>query len=102
MVADFFTIAGFNVTFVGAYTPLDAFLSAVERIKPEFVAISVTNFYNLVASRRFVKDVKAAHLNVKVIVGGRAFGQNPEKAREFGADMLLQTYEEIEKLARGA
>jgi methanogenic corrinoid protein MtbC1 len=101
MVADFFTICGFKVVFVGANTPKDSFLSAVSLERPDYLAVSVTNFYHLMATRTLVTEAKQRHPAMKVIVGGKAFKSNPEKAREFGADLHLDTFEEIEKLAGG-
>jgi methanogenic corrinoid protein MtbC1 len=101
MVADFFTICGFKVVFVGANTPRASFLSAVSLEKPDYLAVSVTNFYHLVATRTLVAEAKARHPAVKVVVGGKAFKSNPEKALEFGADFHLDTFQDIERLAGG-
>jgi methanogenic corrinoid protein MtbC1 len=101
MVADFFTICGYKVVFVGVNTPKDSLLSAVAMEKPDYLAVSVTNFYNLVATRPLVAEAKLRHPAMTVIVGGKAFRRNSEKAVEFGADRLLDTFEDIEKLAGG-
>jgi methanogenic corrinoid protein MtbC1 len=48
MISDIFTIAGYNSTFVGANTPLDTFLEAMKELNPSYIAISVSNYYNLI------------------------------------------------------
>ena len=103
MVADFFTLNGFEVTFVGANTPRRSFLSAIDIVKPHYVAIGVTNYYNLSAARRTIEQIKdREHRDLKIIVGGHAFTRNPEVYREIGADIHLQGFEDIRKLRGGA
>ena len=99
MVADFFTLCGYEVTFVGANTPLDDFLAAVELVKPRYICVSVTGHYNLVAARKVVTKIRArAGNDVTIVVGGRAFRQNPRSAKEMGADLLLESFEDIRRL----
>jgi len=99
MVADFFTLCGYDVTFVGANMPLDDFLAAIDIIKPRYVCVSVTNYFNLVAARKVVSKIRAkAAKDVTIVVGGRAFRSNPDTVREMGADLLLETFEGIRKL----
>jgi methanogenic corrinoid protein MtbC1 len=102
MVADFFTISGFDVTFIGANTPKKSFLAAVSKIKPKYVAVSVTNYYNLIATKRTINEIrKIKPEGTKIIVGGGAFSENPSAYKEIGADVLLSKFEDIQKLAGG-
>lgn len=101
MVSDFFTLAGYDVTFVGANTPVEDFLAVVRYVKPDYVALSVTNHYNLLAAKRAVKRIREEVGGVTIVVGGRAFAQNPKAFKEVGADRLVQTYDEITKLEGG-
>jgi methanogenic corrinoid protein MtbC1 len=102
MVADFFTMCGYDVTFVGANTPKNSFLSAIDIVKPKYVAISVTNYYNLVYTQKIITEIrKRKQKESKIIVGGRAFNQNPDVYSEIGADLLLQTFNDIRSLSGG-
>jgi methanogenic corrinoid protein MtbC1 len=102
MVADFFTLAGYAVTFVGANTPIGTLIATVRAIKPRYVAISVTNHYNLVALRRAIERIREVMPEgTEIIVGGRGFETNPGLAEEIGADLLLTTYEDIAGLKGG-
>ena len=103
MVADFFTLTGYDVTFVGANTPIDDLLTAVGQVRPRYVAISVTNYYNLIAVRKAIERLRD-HLpeGTEILVGGGAFEANPGKAMEVGADRLLGTFEDIQGLDGGA
>jgi methanogenic corrinoid protein MtbC1 len=102
VVADFFTLCGFDVKFVGANTPKEVVLSAVEQVRPRYIAISVTNRYNLFAAQRTIAMIRGSSAgNVKIIVGGRAFEGNPDRYKEIGADLVMQGYEDIRKLREG-
>lgn len=99
MVADYFTVAGFDTTFVGANTPQDEIIEAIEFVKPDYVSISVSASYNLVAGRRIIRkimDVRSrTNQGFKIVIGGHAFDRNPEQAGEMGADLHLKSREEI-------
>jgi methanogenic corrinoid protein MtbC1 len=102
MVADFFTLCGYDVTFIGANTPKHSFLSAIDDVKPKYIAISITNYYNLVAAQKIISEIRAGkHGKTRIIVGGHAFLNNPKVYKEIGADLLVQTFEEIKALRGG-
>jgi methanogenic corrinoid protein MtbC1 len=106
MVADFFTILGFDVLFVGANTPRDNILAAIQYDKPKYIAFSVTNFYNLVAAKKTIRKIRKLRdskgQKYKIIVGGNAFKNNPRIYQEMGADHQLQTFEDLRRLVGGA
>jgi methanogenic corrinoid protein MtbC1 len=103
IVADFFILCGFNVTFVGANTPQSDIISAIKYVNPAYIAISITNYYNLVATRRLIMKIRDMKVGAsfRVILGGQACQGNPDTCHEMGADMILHTFEEIEELAKG-
>lgn len=102
MVADFFTLAGYQVTFVGANTPIDTMLTSVGLVKPDYVAVSVTNYYNLVALRRTLERIRGTlPEGTEILVGGRAFEGRPGLAVELKADHLLMTFGDIMALDGG-
>jgi len=106
MVADFFTLAGFDTAFVGANTPQDEIIEGIGRYQPDYVCISVTASFNLVAARRTMQhilDVRSRWgSDFKVVVGGHAFYRNPELARELGADLHVTSLEQIHQLGEKA
>lgn len=99
MTADYFTICGFDVTFVGANTPQEEIVEAVGLIQPEYVGVSVTSAYNLVAARRTLRHLREVRERTAgrftIVVGGQAFETNDHLAGEMGADSLAQTYGDI-------
>ncbi len=103
MVADFFELAGFDATFVGANTPQEEILEALAILKPTHVAVSATNTYSLVPARRVLAQLRDLRertgAGFKIIVGGHAFEKNPALVQEMGADLHLSTFADIRRLA---
>jgi MerR family transcriptional regulator, light-induced transcriptional regulator len=103
MAADFFTLCGFDVTFVGANTPQSDILDAAGFLHPVFIGVSVTGPYNLIAARRTIQQLVALRRNsgghFRIVAGGRAFGTDESMARSLGADLLVQTYVDIRRIS---
>lgn len=103
MVADFFRIEGFDTTFVGARTPLKTVLKAIEVIKPKYLVVSVTNFFNILSVKNLIDAIKNdGNDDLVFVLGGRAVIANPIKAENIGADILLQGHDAIAKLRQEA
>lgn len=103
MVADFFRIEGFDTTFVGARTPLKTVLKAIEVIKPKYLVVSVTNFFNILSVKNLIDAIKNnGNDDLVFVLGGRAVSANPVKAENIGADILLQGHDAIVKLRQEA
>ena len=99
IVTDYFTILGYDTVFVGSSTPKEELLQAVRSIKPDIVAVSVTNYYNLVAAKRMIEAIRSKTTeNFLVIAGGQAFENNPDGAGEIGADRLIRSFEDMESM----
>lgn len=96
MVSDFFTILGLEVVYIGANTPNEEVLKAIEYFKPAITAISVTSYYNLFNLKDLITEIKEKS-NTKILVGGRAFKEDSCKTK-IGADYCLKTFNDIKKL----
>lgn len=98
MASDFFKLAGFDSTFIGARTPLSTIHKAVEVVQPDYICISVTNYYNLVSVKEMIQTIKAqTSYPVRFIVGGRAFRESKEAFTQVEADYLTLTFDDIKK-----
>lgn len=96
VVSDFFTICGCNSIFVGSNTPYGDFYNAIDIIRPNIVAISVSDYYNLVVTKKIIEDIKTAiTYPVKIVVGGNAFNMDPTKYKIVGADYYARSFEDI-------
>jgi MerR family transcriptional regulator, light-induced transcriptional regulator len=103
MVADFFMLCGFDTVFIGANTPQAEIVNAIRYGQPRYAAISITNCYNLVAASDVVKEIMGlkAAIPFQIILGGQACKSNPEACRQLGADLILETFEDIQRLQGG-
>ena len=101
MVADFFTISGYEAIYVGSNTPYQDFYNAIQVIRPKVVAISISNYYNLAAAKRMIEELKQSlDYPLKIVVGGYAFHDDEaNKLKAVGADYYAKTYEDILSLA---
>jgi methylmalonyl-CoA mutase cobalamin-binding subunit len=100
MVTDFFLLNGWNAHFAGANTPRDQIRSAVLAEHPAIVAVSVSDFYNLVEAQKAIEGIRAllaeqGWTDTRIYVGGGAFSHNPDMSRQLGADGLLTTWADI-------
>ena len=103
MVADFFLLDGYDVTFIGASTPGGEIIGAITHFKPELIAVSITNVFNLIATAKAVSkimDLKKT-FNFQVILGGQACQHNPATCQKMNPDMILDTFDDIQKLGAG-
>ena len=103
MAVDFFILCGFEAIFIGANTPRQDIIEAIRDALPDYVAISVSNNYNLVAARRTIQQIievkEKEKLKFRILAGGTAFEGRPGLAREIGAEFLLQTFEDVKLFA---
>ena len=101
MIADIFTLNGFNAIFVGANTPREEIGDAINLLKPKFIGISVTIPYNLVEAEKAISLIKQyTDFKGKILVGGQAFQNNPDNYKKIGADILIRDFNDIELLAK--
>ena len=89
MLSDRFELAGWNVTNLGADTPLDEIVAAALATRAELVALSVATVFERVELRHFIDSLRSALAGVRIVVGGPAFARN----REWPPEDLLDTVE---------
>jgi len=102
MIADFFTLCGHQVYFLGSNTPPEALLQAMVRLRPEVIAMGVSNYFNLVAARRTIEDVrKILGDEISIILGGAAFKDNLSVVKEIGGDYYVDSYDAVVRISEG-
>lgn len=101
MGADFFTILGFDVFFIGCNLPKSNIVSAYETLKPDVIAISVTNYLNLISLKKYIEEIRTKiNEDVKITISGSALAVTGKTADDFGADALIRTMDDIRALRR--
>jgi len=99
MASDYFTLLGYNSIFVGSSTPKEEVLKAVEKLDLKYVSISVSNYDNIGAARSTIRLIrKKASKDLKILVGGQVFIDNPDLAEEVETDMIVNSYNDIKGL----
>ncbi len=99
MVADFLTVMGYESIFVGQNTPYKDFMNAIYTIEPSVIAISVGNYYNLVATKKIIQEIRETVNNpIHIIVGGVAFNGKQEIAEKIGADYLSKSFDDLKNI----
>jgi len=89
MFAEQLRAAGWDVVFLGASTPAEHLRRFVAAEPPTAVAVSCTVPIHLHGARRAISASHAA--GVPVLVGGAAFGTDPNRAAAIGADAWAST-----------
>lgn len=96
MGADFFTIAGYDVTYIGSNTPKSNILSAANLLRPDMIDISVSNYLNLFALEKIVPELKRELPgNVMIYLSGSAFRHTGRTFMDFHADGLVNSFQDV-------
>jgi methanogenic corrinoid protein MtbC1 len=99
MVSHYLRLQGFNAHYIGANTPKSEILSALRAYEPDYVALSVTNPYNIVVTKQITEEIKKFFPEVKIILGGQAFKHDGAK-ENLAVDYILQTLDDIKRFAK--
>jgi methanogenic corrinoid protein MtbC1 len=89
MLSDRFELAGWNVTNLGADTPLLDIVAAAHETRPELIALSVATVFERVELRSFIDSLRYSLPGVRIVVGGPAFSRD----RNWPAEDLLDPAE---------
>ena len=86
MVCDFLDLAGWQTWYVGSSVPTDSLVSLTRGVKPDAVALSASLPTHLFELKSAIAKLRALPRPPYILVGGRAFTQDPSLAAEIGAD----------------
>jgi len=73
MVADILETRGWNTYFLGANTPLADLLTMVQEKRPDWVALSLSVFFNMPHLERAIEALRGLDGPFRILVGGQAF-----------------------------
>jgi MerR family transcriptional regulator, light-induced transcriptional regulator len=102
MVADFFLMAGWNTYYLGANTPVQSIIEAVQEQKAGLITLSATMPRYLPDVGYLIRALRGdpATAGVKIIVGGYPFRIVPGLWKQIGADAYAGDAEEGVVIAR--
>lgn len=98
MVSHFMMLQGFDASYIGANTPKTEIISALRTYQPDFVAMSVTNPYNIVVTQQVCDEIKRFFPEIKIVLGGQAF-KNQAALPSIKYDYLLDGFDDIKTFA---
>lgn len=78
MISDYFTLEGVQSFFVGRDTPKSEFIGMINELFLDYIAISVTNYYNLSQVHKTIQLIEEKAKDVTIVLGGRAIINNPK------------------------
>ncbi len=99
MNTHFFLLDGFDASYIGANTPKADILQAIRTYQPDFVALSVTNPYNIVITKQTTDEIKRYFPNVGIILGGQAF-KEAHNIENLQYDYILQSLEDLKAFGK--
>jgi hypothetical protein len=73
----------------------------MKALNPDYIAFSVTDYYNIVATKKVTDEIKRQYPNVKIILGGQAFSHKGALS-DLVYDFHLTSVYDIAKLEEGA
>lgn len=97
MITDFLTLLGFEAIFIGANTPKNEILDAIESLDPDLVCISVTNYFHLTRLKDLIILMNAVfkEKRFKTLVGGYAVDHTPHAKETIGADYFASSFDDL-------
>lgn len=96
MLSDFFTLEGYTTVYLGSHTPRDQVCRAIFKTSPKYVAISVTDYYLLYEAKKLVDKIRKSYgKNIRILAGGNAFKNNIDAISQIGADLYLESNDDI-------
>lgn len=98
MVCDMLRVAGFEVHSLGEGAPIEAVRDYVREVEADFLCLSCALVTHLPEVRELIDAARQARPGLVVLVGGRAFEGDPERALSLGADHFASDVREVRQL----
>ncbi|HEX4998120.1 MAG TPA: ATP-binding protein [Terriglobia bacterium] len=88
MVKDFLELDGWDTTYLGPNLPLESICSAIEKERPDLIAISVTTPANLIPTAQAIQRIREIPTagSIPLMVGGYPILVDPSLHATLGAD----------------
>lgn len=100
MVADFFEMDGWDTYYLGANTPIESIVSAINDNDADVVGLSIAVTFQVGFLKNIVNQIRNnIDKNVKIIIGGLALQKVGKKWKDFNADGYAPDAQEAVDLA---
>ena len=100
--ADLLELSGWNVSYLGANTPVSEVLKHLKKNLPFLLAISVTMSFNLDLTKKLIQSVRydSDFEATKIMVGGLVINESEDLWKRLGADGTAESAVEAIELAK--
>jgi methanogenic corrinoid protein MtbC1 len=100
MTTDFLTLLGFDAHFIGANTPKKEALDSIEKLNPNLICISVTNYFHLTRLKDLIALMRSDLKNsqTKIVVGGYAIDHTPHAKDEIETDFFAHSFDDLKAI----
>lgn len=100
IATQFFTLNGYEASYIGANTPKEQILKAVDAFKPDVLALSVTNYYNLITTKKTIQALRESYPDLTIAIGGNAF-RGADARRQIDHDVYIDDLRSVDDLMGG-
>ena len=102
IIADSLELDGWDADHLGVNTPTDDLLELLIDKQPHFLGLSVAIPFNLDAAIETIERInnRPELKDMKVLIGGKAFNDNPDLWKDTGADAYSRNSKEAIRFAR--
>jgi len=102
ILADLLELSGWNVSYLGANTPVSEVLKHLKKNLPFLLAISVTMSFNLDLTKKLIQSVRydSDFEATKIMVGGLVINESEDLWKRLGADGTAESAVEAIELAK--
>lgn len=101
MVADLFEMHGWDAHFLGANTPLDHMIQHIDEIKPDFVGLSLSVYFNMPALIAEIEAIQVNFKNLDIAVGGQAFNWGGvDRVEQYPNTVCIRSLNELEDMIK--
>lgn len=89
LVNDIFKTNGWKTLFLGANTPVNDLFQITNKLKPEYLCLSVSISFNIPKLQEILKKINSSIKNQKVLIGGQAFNN-------YNTNKIIKSFENVE------
>ncbi len=97
MVCDVFEMHGWDALYLGANTPTSELLRTVKTLTPDAVGLSLSLGFHLDALRGALQQLRTAHPQLPILIGGQGLRQSPEP---ISSDPNVHGFRDLDALDR--
>ncbi|MFW6269267.1 MAG: cobalamin B12-binding domain-containing protein [Bacillota bacterium] len=100
IIADSLELEGWDVDHLGANTPIEDLIYILKKKKPLVLGLSVIMFFNLEKVIETIQEIRSVPelKEMKILVGGKVFNDNPELYKITGADYMAENCQQAVKI----